>query len=476
MQPVPSVLPLVSLIALGAAGAGAQAPAYVLEWGSSGGAPGQLSGHHGIEVAANGNVYVADTDNDRVQVFDANGALLFAFGSGGSGPGQFDTPHGLALGPNGDVYVAEHGGTPRVQRFQADGTYVLGWGTKGGGPGQFNHPHGVAVDADGEVFVAENPTQRIQKFDADGNFLLEWGSFGLEPGQFERPNGLDVDANGDVFVADNSGRVLKFDNDGNFLLEWGSTGAGPGQFDKPRGVAVDSTGRVLVTDRDNDRVQMFTNTGGFLAEWGSLGTGPGQFDGPYALDVGIDDAYVYVNDSGNDRVQKFCFAALVGTCDDCNANGEPDDQDVAGGVSADLDGNGVPDECDPLSADVATVPIGAGGTQALSLQAGAAQGGLLHLVLGSLSGTSPGIPAGLVIVPLNNDAYLSLTLNNPGFPVQGALGTLDAGGQGQAAFVLPPAAVSPTFAGLVVHHAYVVLDPTLAVIFASNPVPVTLTP
>jgi len=128
-----------------------------------------------------------------------------------------------------------------------------------------------------------------------------------------------------------------------------------------------------------------------------------------------------------------------------------------------------------LSSSTQDVSLATGGQQALALDAGVVHAGRSYLLAGSISGTSPGIPVGAVTVPLNFDGYLLYTVTNPNsFPLTNSLGTLDAAGRASAAFGLP-AGLPPSLAGIVAHHAYVVLGPT-GLLEASNPLPVTLVP
>ena len=125
-----------------------------------------------------------------------------------------------------------------------------------------------------------------------------------------------------------------------------------------------------------------------------------------------------------------------------------------------------------LGADRSSISIAAGGTQNLTLCAGAANGGDLAYMAGTTSGTVPGLPLGAVTLPLNLDAYLVSTLSPN--PVMYFFGTLSPAGKAATDFVLPAGAM---LAPLRAHHAYVVLDlPTLAVSFASNAAPVGLVP
>ena len=125
------------------------------------------------------------------------------------------------------------------------------------------------------------------------------------------------------------------------------------------------------------------------------------------------------------------------------------------------------------------ISLAAGGTQSFSLDAGPSLAGLPYLLLGSTSGTSPGIPIDGVQLPLNADVYLTLSLIGPNAPpLSSSLGTLDAQGKAAAAFTLPPG-LSPTLAGAQLHHAFVVVEllPTLLhVPYASDPVPLLLVP
>jgi hypothetical protein len=128
-----------------------------------------------------------------------------------------------------------------------------------------------------------------------------------------------------------------------------------------------------------------------------------------------------------------------------------------------------------LSSNSADVPLSTGGQQSLALDAGAVHAGRTYLLAGSLSGTSPGIPVGSITVPLNFDGYLLYTVTNPNlFPLTNSLGALDGAGRATAAFGLP-AGFPPSLAGLVVHHAFVVLG-TTGLLEASNALPVTLIP
>jgi sugar lactone lactonase YvrE len=222
------------------------------------------------------------------------------FGGGpGNGVGQFVQPNGVAVDANGNVYVADtlNG---RVQEFTSTGTFVRSFGA----PGELANPVDVAVDRQPpfDVYVTDTNNHRIRKYNAAGQLIATWGSHGTQPGQLILPRGLAVGPSGNLYVAQPD-RVTVFTPTGGLVTTWGSTGTADGQFRYLADVAVDASGNVYTVDRDLNRVQKFSATGAFLAKWGSQGAGEGQLFGP--LGVAADASGVYVTDTGNARVEKF---------------------------------------------------------------------------------------------------------------------------------------------------------------------------
>jgi uncharacterized repeat protein (TIGR01451 family) len=189
-------------------------PAGVLlnQWGTCcGSADNQTNWASGVAVSPNGDMYVADTNNDRILKLDPQGNLITQWGSFGSNNGQFRGPEGVALAPDGSVYVADTD-NDRIQKFAADGVFLNEWGGYGSGDGQFNHPKGIAVDSSGYVYVADAFNDRVQKFTPDGVLVTKWGSYGQGNGQFDTPLGIAVDSDGYVYVSDAyNNRVQKFE-------------------------------------------------------------------------------------------------------------------------------------------------------------------------------------------------------------------------------------------------------------------------
>ena len=142
--------------------------------------------------------YVVDTQQDQVLVFDAdNYKLLRRIGTGGkkhtlTGPGDFSLPTGVAVDKDGNVYVTDTLNN-RVEVFDADGAFVSQFGKSGDGPGHFARPKGIAVDGDGHIWVADEFQCRVQVFNKDGQLLIYFGGTGFYPGQFNALYGIAFD-------------------------------------------------------------------------------------------------------------------------------------------------------------------------------------------------------------------------------------------------------------------------------------------
>ncbi len=168
-------------------------------FGTAGAAEGQFNRPRGIAVAPDGSLYVADTENNRIQHLDRDGAVLQSWGGFGDVSvaqvpgGLFNQPWGIGVGPDGSVYVADTW-NHRVQKFSPTGEFIKMWGFFGQAeaPEAFWGPRAIAVDQDGRVFVTDTGNKRIVVFDQDGNFITQFGSVGLNLGEFDEPVGIAV--------------------------------------------------------------------------------------------------------------------------------------------------------------------------------------------------------------------------------------------------------------------------------------------
>lgn len=282
---------------------------FVKTWGKSGTQLGQFKEPIGIAIAKN-QIFVSDSGNHRIQVFDLQGKFLRSFGSQGEQLGELSRP--MSMGVQKDtLYVAEYT-NDRIQKFSlADGESQGVIGSSGSGPGKFDLPADVAVDGEGKIYVADFSNNRIQVLDESGQFLYQHGSWGIRGGRFNYPTGVGLLPNGNLLVADTyNDRIQLFEPGGKFVSKWGGPfainipGSFNGWFKNAAAVSVNQNGQVFVADFYNHRIQKFTAEGKFLNVFGESGSQPGQFKHP--TDMAVDaDGNVYVVDFGNDRIQKF---------------------------------------------------------------------------------------------------------------------------------------------------------------------------
>ena len=291
-----------------------ETPVYDTAFGSYGSENGQLKSPGDVALDSEGNVWVADKGNNRIEEFDSEGNFLSKFGTAGSGNGQLSIPTSLAIDVQGSIWVTERGNN-RVQEFSPSGEYLAKFGSYGTGNGQFHGPEGIAIDAQGHIWVSDTYSGRVQEFDSEGNFIRVVGSYGSGEGQIGEPTGIDVNAEGDVWIADwQNNRVETFDGEGNFIRQFGSSGTGDGQFNRPDALAIDAKGNVWVGDQNNGRVQRFDLDGDYVNQFGSKGSGEGQFSFTYPMGLEADSkGNVWIADVNNNRIQRWTIPAAAAT-------------------------------------------------------------------------------------------------------------------------------------------------------------------
>lgn len=277
----------------------------------------QFNQPRGICVDVNRNeLYVSDCNNHRIQVFHAK-TLSFlrqiGRGSQGGANGYLNYAVGICLHEErGELFVADTN-NHRVSVFdQVTGVYLRSIGSHGTGYGQLASPYGVCVDkVKSQVFVADYENHRVSIFDeTTGEFRRFIGhGFGSLPGQLNQPISLCLHEDY-LFVADYSNnRVQVFDKDSGLLLrQLGSQGNTnlPGTFNGPRGLCIDCASNILfVSDRENHRIQLYDkNTLEFLR---CIGRGPGNLPGlfnrPMELCSYAVEGVLFIVDGYNHRVQ-----------------------------------------------------------------------------------------------------------------------------------------------------------------------------
>jgi DNA-binding beta-propeller fold protein YncE len=206
---------------------------------------------------------VADTWNFRIQKFSAGGDFLKAWGSytnEGSGY-QLYGPRAIAIDSQDRIFVADTG-NKRITVYDTEGNFLMEIGRPGFDYGQFDEPVGLGVGPDGRLYVADTWNRRIQVFqEVQGEFiyLTEWVIDGWEGQSTDTKPYLAVSADGRVWVTDpGNARILVFDADGNFLFTFGMYGGDAASFALPTGIAAGPGGRIYVTDTDNNRIMLFS--------------------------------------------------------------------------------------------------------------------------------------------------------------------------------------------------------------------------
>lgn len=289
---------LIGLLALCHTGMATGEYAFIESFGEAGSGDGQFQNPHGIAIDLYGNVYVADTYNHRISVFDRYGSFMRTWGSIGTDAGALQYPKGLAVDASGLVYVADTN-NHRVQVFDSYGDLRLSFGSYGSGNGQFSGPSDIATDAH-HIYVADTGNNRIQKFNKiTGAYVTQWGEPGTGDGMFWQPSGIALNDTGYVYVMDEMNRRIQFfDNAGFYTGKWTSFG---------NGIDIDESGNLFVTDTINHQVLKRTGSGNYLSDFGSAGSGDGELNNPRGIAIKRPGAagltpFVYVADTDNNRI------------------------------------------------------------------------------------------------------------------------------------------------------------------------------
>lgn len=190
--------------------------------GRAGSMSGQFFQPRGVAVGdgEKGRVYVGDTGNQSIQVFNQAGEYQFQFGKFGSGPAQFNQPHGLALS-GGTVLVVDQM-NHRVQRFNWRGDYLDSFGTLGNQPNQLNTPTGIMVDQFKQIWIADSNNDRISGFNQFFDPIIQLGGYGLGPGFLKQPIALTSGRFNQLWIADQGNhRIQKISSQGDYLYQFG---------------------------------------------------------------------------------------------------------------------------------------------------------------------------------------------------------------------------------------------------------------
>ena len=201
-----------------------------------------------------GILYVSDSKFDKVFGLDKEtGRVVMSMGS----PGEFKNPSGMVFDEGKERLYLSDTGNHVVRVFDNKGNPLFKIGKRGNGKGELNFPSYLAFDKNGRLYVVESFNFRIQIFDSEGNFYKEFGKLGDASGSFSRPHGIGVDSDGHIYVVDAAFCNFQiFDEDGKLLLWVGNSGRNPGEFYLPTGMYIDRNGRIYISDTFNSRVQV----------------------------------------------------------------------------------------------------------------------------------------------------------------------------------------------------------------------------
>jgi len=253
--------------------------------GGHGTGKGQFNNPHGLALDTAGNIFVADTDNGRIEKFSPHGIFITSIGS--------VDPHGVAIDRAGNIYVAEIGSKHRVQKLGPNGTFIAEWA-----PGLYG-PRKIAIGRDDSIYVVDSGRNRIVKFSPDGQVLASWGSGGRGDGQFRGLSSVAVDpTTNKVYVADPiNKRIQVFDSDGKFLTKWPVP-----EWGQPLGfedLAIDpDTGRLYASSAHMISILVFDLEGNRIGTLTPVP--PDKLEGPSALALAKDKLLVL--NTGSARV------------------------------------------------------------------------------------------------------------------------------------------------------------------------------
>ncbi len=256
--------------------------------------PGELYSPIGIATGSNGDIFVADRGNERIQRFDPDGQFIAEWPTTQGITASSFEPFYIAADGKGFLYITGGWGEASVTKYTEEGDYVDSWDTGFSGAG-------IAADGIDSVFVVDANNDKIFHYTEGGEFVSSWGVSGDGPGLLDFPYAVAADDGGRVLVTlGNFGdhRVQMFDADGNYVRSIGSDDpSDPGFIRSSTGVAFTSDGEIVVSLYSSGRVARFTGDGEFVAR----STG-----GPRGYVYGVTEGL-----NGNIFVANFIFASSL---------------------------------------------------------------------------------------------------------------------------------------------------------------------
>ena len=287
-------------------------PTYIQTLGTTGvsdSTDGQFNSPDSVTQHSNGNIYVTDSNNNRVQVFDGDtGQYVRKFGSSGSGDGLLSSPADIMQHTNGNIYVTDSN-NHRVQIF--NGTthaYISQFGSSGSEDGEFQYPADLMQHSNGNIYVNDLLNNRVQIFNGTTHaYISQFGGRGTDNGEFNNVGDLMQHSNGNIYATDLYNHRIQIFNGTThaYISQFGSNGTGDGDFNSPAGIIQASNGNIHIVDNANNRIQIFNGTThAYISQFGSQGDGDDEFDAPNSI-IQASNGDIYVSDRNNHRIQIF---------------------------------------------------------------------------------------------------------------------------------------------------------------------------